>query len=298
MEREDFDFDVSDIARRTSGLAQRISRSPRGGERFQSPQGRQPWTAAYWTRHETWTVPVAAPVAANAAPSDGAAVEPAAAAPGTTSASAPEPARMARAASAASGAAEERDDESMGVNDPMFMREYNQYLEQKLIAMREMNEPADFVTEAEWVAWMRLGFDVLPSDLEGIRTKLRGAVKFDLSITDGDSRIRKMLVGLMKAIELDNQEWVLREEDKMKPAGLQEAVQEEIAMHRNKTLKTGIFKFVRWLREYATKYQMFVKLQPEDCNPPKGNKPNTGAARAGGGSDTSGRLSQVRPSGP
>ncbi|RHY25803.1 hypothetical protein DYB32_008085 [Aphanomyces invadans] len=84
-------------------------------------------------------------------PSDGAVAEPAAVAPGTTSASAPEPARMARAASAASGAAEERDDESMGVSDPMvfnapairhapkfkgstkneqFMREYNQYLEQ------------------------------------------------------------------------------------------------------------------------------------------------------------------------
>ncbi|RHY25804.1 hypothetical protein DYB32_008084, partial [Aphanomyces invadans] len=102
-----------------------------------------------------------------------------------------------------------------------------------------------------------------------------------------------MLEGLMKTIELNNQEWVLREEGKMmvciivdaiKPAGLQEAVKEEIAMHRNKTLRTDVFKFVRWLREYATTYQMFVKLRPEDLNPSKGNKPNTGAERACGGS--------------
>ncbi|ETV90145.1 hypothetical protein H310_15021 [Aphanomyces invadans] len=140
---------------------------------------------------------------------------------------------------------------------------------------------------------MRLGFDVLPSDLEGIRTRLRGAAKFDLSITDVDSRIGTMLEGLMKTIELNNQEWVLREEGKMmvciivdaiKPAGLQEAVKEEIAMHRNKTLRTDVFKFVRWLREYATTYQMFVKLRPQDLNPSKGNKPNTGAVCACGGS--------------
>ncbi|ETV93022.1 hypothetical protein H310_12853 [Aphanomyces invadans] len=102
-----------------------------------------------------------------------------------------------------------------------------------------------------------------------------------------------MLEGLMKTIELDNQEWVLHEEDKMmvsimvnviKPAGLQEAVKKEIAMHRKKKLITDVFKFVRWLRECATTYQMFVKLRPEDCNLPKGNKSNAGAACAGGGS--------------
>ncbi|ETV96903.1 hypothetical protein H310_10177 [Aphanomyces invadans] len=72
--------------------------------------------------------------------------------------------------------------------------------------------------------------------------------------------------------------------DAIKPAGLQEAVKEEIAMHRNKTFRTDVFKFVRWLREYATTYQMFVKLRPEDFNPSKGNKPNAGAVRACGGS--------------
>ncbi|ETV92316.1 hypothetical protein H310_13370 [Aphanomyces invadans] len=67
-----------------------------------------------------------------------------------------------------------------------FMREYNQYLEQvaalqttttkplvmpvsacidhytkKRLAMWELDKPADSVTEAEWVGWMRLGYDVI-----------------------------------------------------------------------------------------------------------------------------------------
>ncbi|RHY25312.1 hypothetical protein DYB32_008390 [Aphanomyces invadans] len=107
-----------------------------------------------------------------------------------------------------------------------------------------------------------------------------------------------MLEGLMKALELDSQEWVLKEEGKMmvgvivdaiKPA----AVKEQIAMQRNKALKSDVIKFVRWLREYATTYQMFFKLRPDDRTPLKANKPPTGAARASRGMDAQGGLSQV-----
>ncbi|RHY16034.1 hypothetical protein DYB32_010685 [Aphanomyces invadans] len=191
-----------------------------------------------------------------------------------------------------------------------FMREYNQYLEQvaalqtttttplvmlvsvcidhytkKRVAVWELDKMVEEATEADWIASMHLGFDVLPSDLDAIKARLRGALKFDLSIVDVDSR-------------LDNQEWVLKEEGKMmvavivdaiKPAGLQDAVKEQIAMPRNKALKSDVIKFVRWLREYATTYQMFVKLRPDDITPLKANKPPTGAARASGGSPKSGQ---------
>ncbi|ETV98218.1 hypothetical protein H310_08941 [Aphanomyces invadans] len=59
-----------------------------------------------------------------------------------------------------------------------------------------------------------------------------------------------MLQGLMKTLELENQECVLREEGKMmvgiiidaiKPAGLQEVVKEQIAMQRNKSSKKDVF---------------------------------------------------------
>ncbi|RHY21088.1 hypothetical protein DYB32_009899 [Aphanomyces invadans] len=113
---------------------------------------------------------------------------------------------------------------------------------------------SDSVTKSEWVGWMRLGYDVLPPDLDVIRARLRGSVKFDLTIVDVDARVGKMLEGLIKTLEVDNQEWVVREEGKMmagiiidaiKPDGLQEVVKEQIAMQRNKSMKTDVFKFVR-----------------------------------------------------
>ncbi|RHY25898.1 hypothetical protein DYB32_008020 [Aphanomyces invadans] len=344
MNTEDFDFEDTDAGSRNAGATRTRSRSPRGGEPFVSPRGRQPRTAAAWQRHEAWTAPVAAPTAEHAAQSDGAAAAQVGGAAGSASASGPS--QSTGAAGAAEENADLRDDESMGVYDHMiynapaipqapkfkgstkaerrqFMREYNQYLEQvaalqttttkplvmpvsacidhytkKRVAMWELDKTVEETTEADWIAWMRLGFDVLPSDLDAIKVRLRGAVKFDLSIVDVDSRVGKMLEGLMKALELDNQEWVLKEEGKMmvgvivdaiKPAGLQDAVKEQIAMQRNKALKTDVIKFVRWLREYATTYQMFVKLRPDDRTPPKANKPPTGAARASGGSPKSGQ---------
>ncbi|ETV92857.1 hypothetical protein H310_13048 [Aphanomyces invadans] len=69
-----------------------------------------------------------------------------------------------------------------------------------------LDKPAYSVTEAEWVGWMRLGYDVLPPDLDAIRARLRSSVKFDLTIMDVDSRVSKMLEGRMKTLELDYQE--------------------------------------------------------------------------------------------
>ncbi|ETV92266.1 hypothetical protein H310_13489 [Aphanomyces invadans] len=79
-----------------------------------------------------------------------------------------------------------------------FMREYNQYLEQvaalhttttkplvmlvsvcidhyteKRVAVWELDKMVEEITEADWIASMSLGFDVLPSDLDAIKFAAR-----------------------------------------------------------------------------------------------------------------------------
>ncbi|RHY26541.1 hypothetical protein DYB32_007512 [Aphanomyces invadans] len=199
----------------------------------------------------------------------------------------------------------------------LFMRKYNDYLEQvnalrtnrtkpfvmpvlaciehatkSRLADWELRNPVSLVTEAEWIAWIRLGYDVQPSVTRELKDRIRAAIVFDLTIADVDSRISKVIEDMMKVIEKNNEEWVLKAEAKMmvglitdaiRPAGLKEKVKEVLGKTHNKDLKKNVNDFVQWLREYATSYQRFVSLRPESINPTKTPKGNAGAARTGGG---------------
>ncbi|ETV66469.1 hypothetical protein H257_17055 [Aphanomyces astaci] len=65
------------------------------------------------------------------------------------------------------------------------------------------------VTEAEWVAWFRQGYDVDIRALDSLKKLIKAAVVFDMSVQDADSRIGKMLDGQAAAIPRDRQEWVI-----------------------------------------------------------------------------------------
>ncbi|RHY93799.1 hypothetical protein DYB26_006567 [Aphanomyces astaci] len=111
------------------------------------------------------------------------------------------------------------------------------------IAKWEMGKDPDNVSEGEWIAWFKQGFDVDPLVLDTLKKRIKSAVVFDMSVPDADSQIGRMLDGLAAAIRRNRQEWVIREEsqaivkiitDPVKPASLHRAVTEEIALTRNK----------------------------------------------------------------
>ncbi|RHY25900.1 hypothetical protein DYB32_008019 [Aphanomyces invadans] len=81
-----------------------------------------------------------------------------------------------------------------------------------------------------------------------------------------------MLDGLAAAIRRDRQEWVIKEErqaivniiqDAIKPASLNRAVAEKMVLSRNKPLKKDVYRFVRWLREFAIGHERFVGFEEE-----------------------------------
>ncbi|RLO00339.1 hypothetical protein DYB28_001383 [Aphanomyces astaci] len=153
-----------------------------------------------------------------------------------------------------------------------FMAAYNLYISQTTAITVNGTEPFVMpdpyeVTEAEWVAWFRQGYDVDPRALDTLKKRIKAAVVFDMSVQDADSRIGKMLDGLAAAIRRDRQEWVIKEEspaivkiitDAVKPVSLHRAVTEQMALTRNKPLKKDVYRFVRWLREYAIGHERFV----------------------------------------
>ncbi|KAF0760327.1 hypothetical protein AaE_003584 [Aphanomyces astaci] len=53
-----------------------------------------------------------------------------------------------------------------------------------------------------------------PQDLEVLKKRLTTAIRLDTTILDADSRIGKMLDNLMRALERDDQAWVLDQEGK------------------------------------------------------------------------------------
>jgi hypothetical protein len=111
-----------------------------------------------------------------------------------------------------------------------------------------------------------------------LKKRLQSAIRFDARIMDAESRVGRMLDGLMRALEEDNQEWLLYQEGKMvvdvitkaiKPEPLQKAVQKQLQLQRNKPLKSDVFRFVRWLRKFAAGFQVYVGLEEETQKPPK-----------------------------
>ncbi|ETV64150.1 hypothetical protein H257_18917 [Aphanomyces astaci] len=86
-----------------------------------------------------------------------------------------------------------------------------------------------------------------------------------------------MLDGLAVAIRRDRQESVIREvsqtivkiiTDAVVPASLHRAITEQMALTRNTPLKKDVYRFVRWLRQYAIPHERFVGYD-EELEPPQ-----------------------------
>ncbi|RQM29798.1 hypothetical protein B5M09_012215, partial [Aphanomyces astaci] len=119
------------------------------------------------------------------------------------------------------------------------------------------------VTEAEWAAWLSNAFEEEPQDLEVLKKRFTTAIRFDTTILDADWRIGKMLDNLKRALERDDQAWALDQEGKtfvdimmkaIKSFGLQKSVQRQLALQRNKPLKSNVYLFVDWLRVYTAEF--------------------------------------------
>ncbi|RHY89814.1 hypothetical protein DYB35_009434, partial [Aphanomyces astaci] len=132
-----------------------------------------------------------------------------------------------------------------------------------------------------------------PRALDTLKKRIKAAVVFDMSVQDADSRIGKMFDGLAAAIRRDRREWVIKEESPaivtiitaaVKPVSLHRAVTEQMALTRNKPLKKDVYRFVRWLREYAIGHERFVGYEEDTKpaakpDPPKTNQGGTHGRR-------------------
>ncbi|CAK4099126.1 unnamed protein product, partial [Aphanomyces euteiches] len=167
------------------------------------------------------------------------------------------------------------------------------------IALFDFNKDHHEVTKDEWIAWFNAAIEEEPLDLDVLKRRLTSVVRFDTKILDAESRIGRMLDELMRALEQDHQEWVLTQEGKVvvdvmakaiKPDALRIAVQKQLQLQKNKALKSDVFRFVNWLRQYAAGFQMYVGLDetPTPAVAPKGEAQRAG--RGGGGSRGDGRA--------
>ncbi|RLO03835.1 hypothetical protein DYB28_012056 [Aphanomyces astaci] len=84
-----------------------------------------------------------------------------------------------------------------------------------------------------------------------------------------------LMVGIisMKTLEADGQEWVIHQEGKLmvgiitkaiKPAPLQLAVTKQLQLQRNKVLKSDVFRYVKWLRQFVIGYQLYGGMDDEN----------------------------------
>ncbi|RHY24862.1 hypothetical protein DYB32_008651 [Aphanomyces invadans] len=140
------------------------------------------------------------------------------------------------------------------------------------VALWDFGRPYDEIWENDWIRWSNGAFQEEPRDLETMKRRLESAIRFDVKILDAESRVGKMLDGLMLALECDNQEWALYDEGKdvgdlmvkaVKPSMLQTAVKKQMQLQRNKSLRTDVFRFVRWLRTFAVGYQVYGGVEDE-----------------------------------
>ncbi|RHZ33110.1 hypothetical protein DYB37_012932, partial [Aphanomyces astaci] len=131
-----------------------------------------------------------------------------------------------------------------------FMREYQRYTSQIMVLQSMGQRP--FL--------MPLGACM---DLFSTDASLCGR-----TVRHQDPRRRQSLDNLMKTLEADGQEWVIYQEGKLvvgiitkaiKPAPLQLAVTKQLQLHRNKVLKSDVFRYVKWLRQFAIGYQLPVR---------------------------------------
>ncbi|RHY24633.1 hypothetical protein DYB32_008771 [Aphanomyces invadans] len=101
------------------------------------------------------------------------------------------------------------------------------------VAMFDLGKSYRDVTEDEWIAWFKEAYYEEAGDYEVLKKRMQASIVFDVKIMDADSRVGRILDGLMTALERDNQEWVLHQEGKMvvdvmahsvRPIALQKAV--------------------------------------------------------------------------
>ncbi|RLO12240.1 hypothetical protein DYB28_011921, partial [Aphanomyces astaci] len=110
----------------------------------------------------------------------------------------------------------------------------------KRVAMLDMaNRDYRSITEAEWAAWFSKAFEEEPQDLEVLKKRLTTAI-----------RIVDIMV---KAI---------------KPFGLQKSVQRQLALQRNKPLKSKVYRFVDWLRVHTAGYYLYAPVEDEKTSAP------------------------------
>ncbi|RHZ33197.1 hypothetical protein DYB31_012146 [Aphanomyces astaci] len=133
------------------------------------------------------------------------------------------------------------------------------------------------------MAWEKITPEqVLASDLEVLKKRLTTASRFDTTILDADSSIGKMVDNLMRALERDNQAWVLDQESKtvvdimiksIKLLGLQKSVQRQLALQRNKPLKSNVYRFLDWLRVQTAGYHLYAPVEDEKTSAPPERQP-------------------------
>ncbi|ETV92271.1 hypothetical protein H310_13336 [Aphanomyces invadans] len=133
------------------------------------------------------------------------------------------------------------------------------------IAMFDLNKDHNLVTETEWIAWFHAAFEENPQDLDVLKRRLTSAIRFDMKILDAESRVGRMLDDLMRVLEHDHQE---RMGGAILPETLKSAVQKQLQLQRNKSLKSDVFRFVNWLRQFSAGFQLYVGLEEESVVAP------------------------------
>ncbi|RHY74734.1 hypothetical protein DYB30_013020, partial [Aphanomyces astaci] len=54
----------------------------------------------------------------------------------------------------------------------------------------------------------------------------------------------------------------------IKPLGLQKSVQRQLALQRNKALKSNVYRFVDWLRVHTARYHLYAPVEDEKTSAP------------------------------
>ncbi|KAF0751154.1 hypothetical protein AaE_006485, partial [Aphanomyces astaci] len=150
------------------------------------------------------------------------------------------------------------------------------------IAMFDFGKSHGDVTEDEWMAWFMEAHDEAPDELDALEKRLQVAVQFDTKILDADSRVSRMLdtdenprggrprVGVPSGRELDGGNHLDenprggRPRVAIKPALLQLAVTKQLQLQRNKVLKSDVFRYVNWLRQFVIGYQLYGGMDDEN----------------------------------
>ncbi|RHY25685.1 hypothetical protein DYB32_008822 [Aphanomyces invadans] len=105
----------------------------------------------------------------------------------------------------------------------------------------------------------------------------------------------------------DHQEWVLHEEGKIvveimtkasKPEVLKTVVQKQLQLQRNKGLKSDVFRYVKWLRQFSASFQLYVSLDEVTAPALQAGASKTDSSKSGRGKPDGADKTRGRPDGP